>query len=385
VARIENVRVCSVKVPLRVATSFATRQVSCRDYTLARIETDDGATGIGFCYAGSSAGTLVSVAIRDLLSPLLIGQDSHSVELLWERMYQEALLQGRAGAVIRALSVLDIALWDRNARASNLPLYKYLGAYRIGSVPAYASGGYYLTGKTPQLLGEELAHYVEMGFRAVKMKVGLLNEREEEARIRAAREAIGPDVLLMLDANNAWRDLPTALRFMKRYEPYDPYWIEEPFGPDDIDNHERLARATRVPVATGEIEVGRWRFKRLLDQGAAAILQADAAVCGGITEFRRVAATAASYGVKMCPHWFHDLHIHLVASISNGDFVEFFPDAEVLNFRRLIDRQLDVKDGALVLPETPGLGFDFDESAVSSFAIEPWHRISRESNIQARP
>ena len=114
-------------------------------------------------------------------------------------------------------------------------------------------------------------------------------------------------------------------------------------------------------------------------------LQADAAVCGGITEFRRVAATAASYGVKMCPHWFHDLHIHLVASISNGDFVEFFPDAEVLNFRRLIDRQLDVKDGALVLPETPGLGFDFDESAVSSFAIEPWHRISRESNIQARP
>jgi L-alanine-DL-glutamate epimerase-like enolase superfamily enzyme len=384
VARIESVEVCTVRVPLNVATSFATRRVLSRDYALARIRTDDGATGIGFCYGGSSAGTLISLAICDLLGPLIIGQDSHSVELLWERMYQEALLQGRAGAVIRALSVLDIALWDRNARASNLPLYKYLGAYRIGSVPAYASGGYYLTGKTPQLLGEELASYVQMGFRAVKMKVGLLNEREEEARICAAREAIGPDVLLMLDANNAWRDLPTALRFMKRYEPYDPCWIEEPFGPDDIDNHERLARATRVPVATGEIEVGRWRFKRLLDQSAAAILQADAAVCGGITEFRRIAATAASYGVKMCPHWFHDLHIHLVASISNGDFVEFFPDAEVLNFRRLIDRQLDIKDGALVLPESPGLGFDFDEGAVSSFAIEPWQHISRDSNIRER-
>jgi L-alanine-DL-glutamate epimerase-like enolase superfamily enzyme len=384
VARIERVEVCTVRVPLSIATSFATRRVLSRDYTLARIETNDGANGIGFCYGGSNAGTLVSLAIRDLLGPLLIGQDSHSVELLWEKMYQEGLLQGRVGAVIRALSVLDMALWDRNARAVNLPLYKYLGAYRIGSVPAYASGGYYLAGKTPQLLGEELARYVEMGFRAVKMKVGLLNEREEEARVRAAREAIGPDVLLMLDANNAWRDLPTALRFIKRYEPYDPYWIEEPFSPDDIDNHERLARATRVPVATGEIEAGRWRFKRLLDQGAAVILQTDAAVCGGITEFRRIAATAASYGIKMCPHWFHDLHIHLVASISNGDFVEFFPDAEVLNFRRLIDRQLDIKDGALVLPESPGLGFDFDEGAVSSFAIEPWQRISRDSNIRAR-
>ena len=383
-AKIDNVEVCTAKVPLNIATSFATRRVLSRDYTLARIETDDGARGIGFCYAGSNAGTLVSLAIRDLLGPLLIGQDSHSVELLWERMYQEALLQGRAGAVIRALSVLDIALWDRNARAVNLPLYKYLGAYRIDEVPAYASGGYYLDGKTPELLGEELARYVDMGFRAVKMKVGLLNEHEEEARVRAAREAIGPDVLLMLDANNAWRDLPTALRFMQRYEYYDPYWIEEPFGPDDIANHARLAQATRIPVVTGEIETGRWRFKDLLDQGAAAILQTDAAVCGGITEFRRIAATASSYGVKMCPHWFHDLHIHLVASIPNGDFVEFFPDSEVLNFRRLIDRQLDIKDGGLVLPERPGLGFGFDESAVSSFAIEPWQRIGRESKIRAR-
>ena len=384
VARIENVCVCTVKVPLGVPTTFATRQIFTRDYALVRIETDAGSRGIGFCYGGSSAGTLVSHAVRDLLGPQLIGQDPHAVELLWEKMYQEALLQGRAGAVIRALSILDMALWDCNARAVDLPLYKYLGAYRIGSVPAYASGGYYLAGKTPQLLGEELAGYVKMGFRAVKMKVGLLNEREEEVRIRAAREAIGPDVLLMLDANNAWRDLPTALRFMRRYEPYDPYWIEEPFGPDDVDNHERLARATRVPVATGEIEVGRWRFKRLLDQGAAAILQADAAVCGGITEFRRIAATAASYGVKMCPHWFHDLHIHLVASMPNGDFVEFFPDSEVLNFRRLIDRQLQIEDGGLVLPEGPGLGFEFDEGAVSSFAVEPWHRIGRETSIRAR-
>ncbi|HXV23117.1 MAG TPA: mandelate racemase/muconate lactonizing enzyme family protein [Alphaproteobacteria bacterium] len=381
-ARIEGVCVCTVKVPLDVSTAFATRQVVAREYSLVRVETDTGAGGIGFCYGGSSAGALVSHVVRELFGPLLIGHDPHAVELLWERMYQDALLQGRAGAVIRALSIVDMALWDCNARSAGLPLYKYLGAYRTGSVPAYASGGYYIEGKTPQRLGEELAAYVAMGFRAVKMKVGLLNEREEEERVRAAREAIGPDVLLMLDANNAWKDLPTALRFMRRYEPYDPYWIEEPFGPDDIDNHERLARATRVPVATGEIEVGRWRFKRLLDQGAAAILQPDAAVCGGITEFRRIASTAASYGIKLCPHWFHDLHVHLVASIPNGDFVEFFPNSDVLNFRRLIDRQLQTVNGELVLPEAPGLGFDFDEDAVSSFLIEPWQWVGRDSSLR---
>ena len=176
----------------------------------------------------------------------------------------------------------------------------------------------------------------------------------------------------MLDANNAWADLPTALRYMERFEDYDPYWIEEPFGPDDIENHARLANATTVPVATGEIEAGRWRFLELLRQEGAAILQTDALVCGGISEFRRIAATAAAFGVKVCPHWFHDLHVHLTAAIPNGQFVEFFPDDQVLNFRRLIDRQLDFKDGELILPEAPGLGFGFDEDTVSRTIIDPW-------------
>lgn len=173
----------------------------------------------------------------------------------------------------------------------------------------------------------------------------------------------------MLDANNAWSDLPSALRAVERIEQYDPYWIEEPFSPDDIDNHARLAERTAVLVATGEIEAGRWRYKELLDKQAAAILQTDAAVCGGITEFRRIASTASSYGVTMSPHWFHDLHVHLVASISNGRFVEFFPDDQVLNFRRLLDRQLEVRAGRLVLPDSSGLGFRFDGTAVEKYSV----------------
>jgi L-alanine-DL-glutamate epimerase-like enolase superfamily enzyme len=368
-AKIESISVASARVPLENVTSFATRTVSARDYGLVKVRAG-GVEGIGFCYAGSSGGTLVAQAVEQLLAPILLGHDSLLVEGLWQRMFQETLLHGRAGSVMRAISILDCALWDLNARAVNLPLYKYLGAAVDEAVPAYASGGYYLEGKTPEKLGEEMAAYVKAGFRAVKMKVGRLPPKEEEDRVKAAREAIGPEVELMLDANNAWHDLPTAMRYMERFELYDPYWIEEPFFPDDIDNHARLATLTRVTVATGEIGAGRWHFKEILDKGAAQILQTDALVCGGVTEWRKVAATAASYGVTVCPHWFHDLHAHLVAATPNARYVEFFPDDQVLNFRRLIDTQLKAKDGMLLLPETPGLGFEFDERALARYALE---------------
>src|ERR1700679_2354001 len=369
---IVSVEARTVHIPLSQATDFARRQVTSRDYTLVRIRTEDGVEGIGHCYAGHSGGNVVTTAVREMLAPMLIGADSHATEMLWKNMYQEVLLHGRVGSVMRALSILDNALWDRNARAANLPLYKYLGAAYEDTVPAYASGGYYLEGKTSAMLGEEMASYVALGLNAVKMKVGRGDLKSEEARIEAARKAIGPDVLLMLDANNAWSDVPTALRYAERFAPYDPYWIEEPFSPDQIENHAKLAALISIPVATGEIEAGRWRFKELLDKQAASILQADAAVCGGITEFRRIAALADAYGVIMCPHWFHDLHAHLVAAASNGQFVEYFPDGKVFNFCEIIDRQLQVRDGGLVLPSEPGLGYLFDEKAIARFQADGW-------------
>ena len=209
------------------------------------------------------------------------------------------------------------------------------------------------------------------------MKVGRLTPREEEARIKAAREAIGPDIHLALDANNAWSDVPTALRYMKRYEPYDPYWIEEPFGPDEIDMHARLAELTPVIVATGEIAYGRWYHKELLDKRGAEILQTDAAVCGGITEWRRIAATAASYGVTVCPHWFHDVHAPLVAATPNARYVEFFPDDQVLNFRRLVDTAATAQERQPAPAPDAGAGIQLRRESGEEIRARPRAAVGR--------
>jgi L-alanine-DL-glutamate epimerase-like enolase superfamily enzyme len=376
--KVRSVSVAVCVVPLERPTSFSSRTVHARHYGLVKVESDTGHHGIGFCYVGSAGGRLFEVAVEDLLAPLLLGEESHMTERLWQRMYRDSLLQGRAGTVMRAISTLDTALWDLNARAAGLPLHRYLGATHESRVPAYASGGYYLDGKGPAQLGEEMAGFVDAGFKAVKMKVGRLGPVEEEARVRAARDAIGPDVLLMLDANNAWSDLPQAMEYMRRFEPHDPYWIEEPFSPDEIGLHARLAERTPVTVATGEIAYGRWYHEELLARGGCEILQTDAAVCGGISEWRRIAAMAAGRSVTVSPHWFHDLHAPLVAATENARFVEFFPDDAVLNFRRLVDRQLKFVDGSVELHASPGLGFDFDDAALKRYALgggAPWKRI----------
>ena len=367
--KIASIAVTAARVPLDHVTSFSSRTVSARDYGLIKIRSDEGVEGVGFCYVGSAGGEILPVAVEHLLAPMLLGADSHEVEGLWKKMYQESILQGRAGVVMRAISIIDTALWDLNARSAGLALHRYLGAAQLTSVPAYASGGYYLEGKTPAKLGEEMAGYVAQGFKAVKMKTGRLSPAQEEDRLRAARDAVGPDVEVMMDANNAWSDLYEALPYIRRFEKYNPAFIEEPFPVDDIDNHARLAKITPIPVATGEIEAGRWRHKELLDKGGAMVLQTDALVCGGVTEWRKIAALAAGYGVCVCPHWFHDLHAPLVAATPNARYVEFFTDDQVLNFRRLIDKQLGHKDGRVILHQEPGLGFGFDEGAVAKYSL----------------
>ncbi len=172
---------------------------------------------------------------------------------------------------------------------------------------------------------------------------------EDAMRVKAAREAVGPAAPLFLDANNGWPDAAAAIEAVRMFGPYEIGWIEEPLMPDDITSHAEIASAVRTPVATGEIHATRWDFQQLLEAQAAAVIQPDAGVCGGITEWRRIASMAASHGVEVAPHWLADLHVHLAAATPNATWVEYFPDHSVFNIGRLFATALATRPGALAL------------------------------------
>ena len=312
--RVASLEACTCVVPLERGAAIATRAIRERHYTLVRVRTDTGAEGVGFSYNGTRAGRLVTLAVRELLRDEVVGQDPHQAEAIWDKMYREALLQGRRGAVLRAISAVDIALWDAVSKEAGLPLYRYLGTDRADTVPAYASGGYYKEGKDLDELAREMQDYLDMGFRAVKMKLGGLPPEEDAPRVKAVREAVGPDVPVFLDANNAWPDAQSAIHAVRVFEDYDPGWIEEPLMPDDVSGHAQVAASVKTPVATGEIHATLWEFQDLVRQRAASILQPDAGVCGGITELRRIAAMAESHDIPVAPHWLAEVHVHMVAA-----------------------------------------------------------------------
>ncbi|MDE1991826.1 MAG: mandelate racemase/muconate lactonizing enzyme family protein [Rhizobiaceae bacterium] len=368
---IESVAACTINLPLANPVQIATRRIAGRFYTLVRVRCSDGSEGVGICHSGTRFGGLATAAVREMFRPLLLGQDPHRTEGLWQAMYQDSLLNGRSGAVMRALSAIDIALWDRNARSASLPLWRYLGAVSEGTIPVYASGGYYGRSGTPDDLRREMEAYVDAGFKAAKIKIGGAPALDL-ARVAAAREVLGDSRQLMLDANNAWDNLPAALGALRPMLAYQPLFIEEPFGPDDNDNHARLAAALPVPLATGELVAGRWGHRELMERAKITVLQPDAAVCGGITEFRRIAAAAAVAGISVAPHSFQDIHAHLVASTPNALFLEYFTDETIVPIGIVLTRRVKVTDGVAVLPQEPGLGFDFDETVVSRHAVDPW-------------
>lgn len=371
--KVTNLQSCTAVIPLLKPAMFSTRMVHDRHFCIVRIQREDGVEGLGYCYVGNRAGQLATLAVRELLRNCVIDKDSEHTEQIWENMYRESLLQGRGGVIYRAMSAIDNALWDAKAKAANLPLYRYLGAHKETTVPAYASGGYYVQSTTPKELADEIENYLDLGFRAVKVKVGGLSPRLDAARLSAARSTMGPDIQLFLDANNAWTDAPTAISAIKAFEPSSPGWIEEPVMPDEVEMMASIAKSINTPVATGEIEYGRWAFKRLLDANAASILQPDVGVCGGVTEWRRIASTAASYGVNVAPHSRQESHVHLVASTPNATWLEYFPDDSITNISRIFNQSLDVIDGEVVIPDRPGFGIEIDETALSKYSIDGWN------------
>jgi L-alanine-DL-glutamate epimerase-like enolase superfamily enzyme len=369
--KITDIRAVAVRVPVTRPTAISTRQLAAREYILVWIDTDAGHTGTGYTYAGTVGGQAVYALLQAALRPLLLGQDPRLIERHWAAMYQEVLLTGRRGAALRAIAAVDIALWDLLGKLAGLPLYRLLGGW-ADEVPAYASGGYYRPGDPLENIREEMQSYKALGFTDFKMKVGGAPFEVDVARVHAARETIGSAGRLALDANNAWRWPYDAIRFARAVESCDIWWLEEPLSPEDITGHAEIARTLEIPVATGEIHATRWDFRDLIAQQAADILQPDAGVLGGITEWLKVAHTAATFNLPVAPHWHANLHVHLVAAVHNCTTVEYFVlEQDIYNFERLItpETRLRPQAGRLPLPQGPGLGITFDEQAIARWQV----------------
>ena len=379
---------CPVE-PIMDAVNF----IPCREALLVRVETDRGLIGIGEAACFGGALRTVKAIVEGELRPLLVGEDPLRIERLWDRMYSRTFQHGRRGAVIGAISSVDIALWDILGQVAGLPLYRLLGGYR-SQIRAYASGGFYQEGKGPRELAQEMARYAAVGFQGVKMKVGrnpsawigrgakgvllqdqlcLVSPEEDLERVAAVREAIGQEVELMVDANTAWRP-HEAIRMVRELERYHVYWLEEPVGTDDVEGSAQVAAATHIPVAGYETESTRYGFRELITRGSVGVVQADVTWAGGISECQRIAALAAAYGLPFVPHAYSSAialvaNLHLVASLPNGEWMELDRNPNPLR-EELITEPLGIDaQGFLPLPEGPGLGVELDEEVIARYQV----------------
>ncbi len=281
--------------PMSVYPRFKERRSAWRgpntQDVFVQVETDEGLTGLGITRGGS----VVKAIIEDHLRIILVGSDPREVELLWDQMFRATLPYGRKGVPVMALSAVDLALWDLLAKWMGQPLYQVLGGAMRDSLPVYA------THPDPASMASEgyVGAKIPMPCGPADGKAGLQTNLDHVAEVR---QAIGPDLDLMVDCWMSW-DLQYTLEFARAAEPYRLRWIEEPLPPDDYEGYSELRRrVTSTQIAAGEHEYTRWGFRELLSRGCVDVVQPDVAWSGGISEVRRVAAMAAAYNVLVVPH-----------------------------------------------------------------------------------
>ncbi len=376
-ARIASVEARAVSIPLTTATQISTRALDRRDFLLVEVAAEDTEeVGVGYAYVGTRGGTAHVALVDELLTPAAVGHSADDIVGLWERLYRETLLAGRRGAVLRAISALDIALWDLAGKRRGVPVAVLLGG-SVKAIPAYASGGYYKADDDDpaDAVRVEIEANRAEGFSDHKIKVGGLSVAEDAKRVASAAAVIGDSGRLALDANNAYRSVAEAIQAIRSFEAAasetELWWVEEPLLPDEIAGHAEIAAAVDVAIATGEIHQTRWEFRELIERRAATILQPDVGVAGGITEWMRIAATAASFGVPVAPHWHANLHAQGAAATPNLLAVEHFDlGKDIYNFERLLTpaSRLEARDGMVHLSDRPGIGIELDQAAVDEFA-----------------
>jgi len=360
-AKIEKLAVSVFQVPTEGPESDGT--LKWESTTLVLVEVQAGnVRGLGYTYASASTGLL----IREKLQSIVEGQDAMDVQGTWDRLRCSMRNLGGVGITAMALAAVDIALWDLKARLLKLPLVKLLGQVRAG-IPAYGSGGF--TSYSMERLQQQLGGWAKSGLRSVKMKVGREPHRDQ-ARVQAAREAIGPDTELYVDANGAYT-CKQALEQAKTFESCGVTWFEEPVTSDDLAGlrwvRERAPAAMRV--AAGEYGYEVIYFRRLLEAGAVDVVQADASRCGGLTGFLQAGTLADAFMIPFSAHTVPSVHQHPCCALGRACGVEYFYDHYRIE-EMLFDGAAKPIEGEL-RPDLsrPGLGLEFKRADAQRYAV----------------
>ncbi|NKJ50432.1 hypothetical protein CIC12_27665 [Burkholderia sp. SG-MS1] len=334
------------------------------DNVLVRVTTDDGITGTSYIWLPTARQTLETPetatimiaerAVRSLAEQFVIGEDLFTTERIYTRINADAGHLG-LGMVTKAHSAIDMAMWDAMGKVAGLPLYKMLGGHKE-EVPVYSNELLMSTHLPPDELGEVARGLAAKGFRGLKLPFGVFKDVPvslDVARIKAVREAIGPDVKIMLDTA-ARLPVDELIRRMRMIDDLDIAWVEDPVPADQIDNLRKIKSALKTPVATGEGVWGTRHFRRLFEANAVDIALFEPMRVGGITGCQKVAALASEFDVMITPHVYPDLGVQLIAGFSSGLMAEYLPW-----WSRLFKNPIEAHNGFVSARQTPGIGWEF--------------------------
>lgn len=384
--KITRVRTHLLSVPLGRATFYSSQAAfPARKTLLVEVTDENGLSGWGEAGQYGPAAP-VAAAIDKVLAPIIVDCDDVQPGPLWERLYSMHRDFGTKGPYIEALSGIDIALHDLWGKRLGLPVAELLGGAFRPAVAAYATGCYYrgtdFSKDAVSSAAEEAQSFVAAGFTALKMKIGLFRIEQDARRVHAVREAIGPSIALMVDANHAYSS-SAALRMGRHLEEAAVGWLEEPVTPEDRSGYRLLRQRLDVPIAGGEAEYTRFGFRDLLVEQCVDIIQPDLSVCGGFTEFARIQALASAHGVSVVPHvWGSGVALaaalHAAATIPPhpyGVLEKPLENAPALEYDRSPNPLRDeltigvpaLVDGFVPIPTAPGLGIEIDPEVLEKY------------------
>ena len=365
----------SVQLPEGKAYGMAKGLATARQSTLVRLKLADGTEGVGEAW-GIPA---VNLAYLPLLRSYLEGRNVLDVEQVFALILARHYHFGTQGPMIAAISGIDMAAKDAAGKRLGVPVHRLIGGKRCDAVHVYGSGGY-LTERSEQDFEPQIAAMVEANHRAVKIKIGL-SPASDEARTKIARQMLGSDVELLVDINANYT-LDVARQSITRLAPYDVGWIEEPLSPQDFAGYEILQRWSPVPIATGEALYTAFDFHRLSERRAVDVLQPDLSLCGGFWQGRAIANITSLDHVRLSPHvWGSGVGlaaaVHYVAALPVYPNADNVPKPPLVEYdvgrnplrEELIRNPLRPQDGAIRVPDEPGLGIEIDWDAVDRYAI----------------